>query len=759
MTIEATGDRSWLQPEPRSNRLSIGRTPMAPLAALEQPADNNMGTNMRAMMLLGTAAWLSLTVSEAARAQAAGGDEPPVNTGQTARTTGYDAAFFAQYAPRSALDIARRVPGFTLDLGDTDTRGFAGAAGNVVINGARPSSKSESLEATLQRIPASSVTRVEVGPGDLFGADYASKSQVLNIVMSAIGGIDGNVTGSVRRLYTGRLVPNGSASALIRRGASSINLSAGFNNQLNHEEGTDTRTDFETGELLEFRRKFNSYQDFNPYLSASWALERAQDNSMRLNARWSPGQFDLFQDNRVTVTGQPPRDDSLVQDYDNSVFELGGDVTRPLGGGAIKLVGLATRRKRNNFDAYTQRNGLLEDNPQVIGGFEQTQKAKFGETIGRLTWTRQDVGGFSVEVGAEGVLNTLDNSTALVLVGADGTKTPIPLPVDDVKVEEKRGEAFLNVGRNLSPTLRVDGGLRYEYSDLTVSGDAEAKRKLKFLKPSLTVDWKPGNGWHTQVSVKRTVAQLDFYDFVSVAELSTDRVNAGNENLVPQRAWEFRLTADRPILGEGVIKLDVGYDLISMFQDRILIEDEATGQFFDAPGNIGTGRHLFATLTVDAPLGQLWKGLRVKVDGTLRRTRVEDPISGEMRNFSDFFPDWQWNVDVRRDSGPWSYGFVVSDRDRFTFFRTDEFDINYNGGPYGTAFVEFRPGPRTSITLDVDNALNTSGNRNRILFDPNRALPTDVVNEFRERNRHLNFGLTVKQTFGGGAPKPPAPGN
>ena len=51
----------------------------------------------------------------------------------------------------------------------------------------------------------------------------------------------------------------------------------------------------------------------------------------------------------MTVTGQPPRDDSLIQDYDNDVFELGGDITRPLAGGAIKLVGLATRRKRRQF--------------------------------------------------------------------------------------------------------------------------------------------------------------------------------------------------------------------------------------------------------------------------------------------------------------------------------------------------------------------------------------------------------------------------
>ncbi|GAA4718928.1 TonB-dependent receptor [Sphingomonas lutea] len=708
---------------------------------------------MRSILLLSSAACLALNASEAVRAQTPAGDEPPVNSGQTARSTSYDAAFFAQYAPRTALDIARRVPGFTLDLGNTDTRGFAGAAGNVVINGARPSSKSESLETTLQRIPASSVTRVEVGPGDLYGADYASKSQVLNIVMSAVGGIDGNVTASLRRLYTGRVDPNASASMLIRRGASSINLSAGFNNVVNAEEGSDTLRGFEDGELREFRRKFNIYKDFNPYIGASWALERAQDNAIRVNARYSPGQFDLEQRNRVTATGEPPHDDSLIQDYDNSVFELGGDITRPLGGGAIKLVGLATRRKRNNFDAYIARDGLLEDDPAVVGGSEQTQKAKFGETIGRLTWTRQDVAGFSVELGGEAVLNTLDNSTALTLIEEDGTKTPVDLAGDNVQVKEKRGEIFLNAGRNLRPALRVDGGLRFEYSDLKVSGDAEAKRKLKFFKPSLTIDWKPGNGWHTQFSVKRTVAQLNFYDFVSVAELSTDRVNAGNENLVPQRAWEWRLTADRPILGDGVIKLDLGYDHISLLQDRVLVPGEKPGQFFDAPGNIGTGKLMFATLSVDAPLGQLWKGLRLKADGTLRRTRVEDPISGEMRNFSDFFPDWQWNVEMRRDSGPWSYGFTVSDRDRFTFFRTEEFDINYNGGPYGTAFVEYRPGPRTSVTLDVDNALNTPGNRHRIRFNPNRAAPLDIIDELRERNRHLNVGLTIKQTFGGGAAK------
>ena len=677
---------------------------------------------------------------------------------QASRTTVYPASFFAQYAPRSALDIARRVPGFNLDLGNTDIRGFGAAAGNIVINGARPSSKAESLETTLSRIPATRVTQVEVGPGDLYGADYSSRSQVLNIVLSAEGGLDGNVTGSLRRTYAGRLVPNGSVSALIRRGQSTFNLAAGFNNFISDEEGTDTITNEETGGLLEFRRKHNKYADFNPYISGSWSLEQAQDKAIRLNARWSPGQFDLRQGNRVTVTGEPPRDDSLIQDYDNNVFELGGDITRPLAGGAIKLVGLATRRRVDNADSYIERNGLRDDGAVQVGGFDQTQKADRDETIGRLTWSRQNLGGFTFEAGAEAVLNTLDNTTELFVVETDGSRTRIDLPIDSAKVKEKRGEAFVNVGRNITSNFRVDGGLRYEYSHLTVTGDAFADRKLRFWKPSITLDWKPGGGWHAQFSVKRTVAQLNFFDFVTVADLSGDRVNAGNAELQPQRAWEFRLTTERPILGDGLAKLELGYDHISLLQDRVLICSEVEGEedeiCFDAPGNIGTGKHAFARLTLDAPLGRLWKGLRVEFNGTVRRTRVEDPISGEERNFSDFYPEWEWDLEVRRDSGNFSYGFNVFDRARFTFFRTDEFDTNFNGAPLWNAFIEYRPDARTSVTLDVER---TFGKRDRLIFIPNRAEPDPfVINEFRERDRHFNFGLTVKRSFGGGAAGQPA---
>ena len=714
---------------------------------------------MRLALWLSTAALSALcaSVPAVAQQQPAGASGPTQVDGKTI----YDAGYFAQFAPRTAYDIVQHVPGFKLDLGSTqsatgsvDVRGFAGTAGNVVFNGARPSTKSETLDTTLQRIPAQRVVRVEVSSGDLYGSDYAGKSQVLNVILSDAAGIDGNVTADATRRYTGYIQRNLSGNAVYKRGPSTINLSAGTGRNKQFEEGTDTLVDVGTGELLEFRRKHNVYLNRNLFVAGAYALEHGANDAYRINFRWQPNKFDLHQRNLVTPSVGPQHDDNLIQNYGDPSFELGGDVTQPLAGGAIKFVGLATRKKRNDLDRYTQRAGLIEDDAPVNGGFEQRIKAQRNETIGRLSWTRSNLLGFSFEAGAEGAYNTLDDHVSFSAVDAKGDKIPIPLPIANATVKEKRGEVYVSAGKVLSPNLRVDGGINYEFSHLTVGGDATEDRKLKFFKPNLTLDWKPGGGWHTQLSVRRTVAQLDFYDFISSADLSAQRVNGGNSQLQPQRTWELRATIDHPLLGDGLFKLDLGHDQVSLLQDRILICDpehpDNPALCFDAPGNIGTGKRDFAQLTLDLPLSRLWSGLRVKGGGTLQRTRVEDPINHEMRKWSGYYPTWQWNVDVRRDSGKWSYGFSVNDNQKFTFYRTDEFDSNFNGGPYGTAFIEYRPWADTAITLNLDNAFETSGNRHRLRFFPNRADPDPfIIDEFRERNQHQSIGITLKRSFGG----------
>ena len=73
-----------------------------------------------------------------------------------AAVTVYPPAFFAAAQPNTAFDMVLLLPGFSLDRGDA-VRGFGGAAGNVLIDGARPASKTDSLDEVLKRIPAKSV--------------------------------------------------------------------------------------------------------------------------------------------------------------------------------------------------------------------------------------------------------------------------------------------------------------------------------------------------------------------------------------------------------------------------------------------------------------------------------------------------------------------------------------------------------------------------------------------------------------------------
>ena len=62
-----------------------------------------------------------------------------------------------------------------------------------MINGARPSSKAESLDHGPGADPgeAGGPGRSSA-PGDLYGSEYSGKSQVLNVILSADGGFDGN---------------------------------------------------------------------------------------------------------------------------------------------------------------------------------------------------------------------------------------------------------------------------------------------------------------------------------------------------------------------------------------------------------------------------------------------------------------------------------------------------------------------------------------------------------------------------------------
>src|SRR6201999_2273529 len=103
----------------------------------------------------------------------------------TAERVVYEAAFYAPFAPRTALDMVKQTPGFVLanyEEPSAQRRGFAGAVGNVLIDGERLSAKTQTLSDVLQRVPASEVVRVEILRGNEVAGDASGATVLANVV-------------------------------------------------------------------------------------------------------------------------------------------------------------------------------------------------------------------------------------------------------------------------------------------------------------------------------------------------------------------------------------------------------------------------------------------------------------------------------------------------------------------------------------------------------------------------------------------------
>jgi hypothetical protein len=241
----------------------------------------------------------------------------------------------------------------------------------------------------------------------------------------------------------------------------------------------------------------------------------------------------------------------------------------------------------------------------------------------------------------------------------------------------------------------------------------------------------------------RTVAQLNFEDFISSAELTSERVNGGNADLLPQRAWEARGSIERTILGDGKLRLEAGYQRISLLQDRV-----PTPEGFDAPGNLGTGTLRFIKGIADVPLGPLGiRGGRLTFNGTLQDSSVTDPYTLRSRPFSGY-GNWDLNAEFRQDLGQFAWGLSYYASPGGTFYRLDEED-HFNGvEPYLVAFAEWRPTRRTTLTVELDNLADVQATRTRTFYTPDRRSTVPTAVEFRERNKHVTATLTLRHNFG-----------
>jgi hypothetical protein len=652
------------------------------------------------------------------------GPTPPTPpTTPTEASTGrvaYDAAYFAQYSPRTALDMVRQTPGFSLDGGD-DRRGFSGAVGNLLIDGVRPSTKSQSLEGILSRIPADQVVRVELLRGADVAGDASGQALLLNIVRTPTAG-SGVWEVGFERTSRDVFAPRGEISYSGRNGNVEWGIGGSLFSQFRDLPGW--RQFYDGAGAYTGRAETPSPRDFREAtLTGNVAFPLAGGRlSANAQINWFRFHVDngfLFFDAADAPTG------SLFNVFEEREpgYEIGVNYDRDFGPWSLGLIGLVNREAYESSEIGREEDGL----GAVTSTYVQDVEQDTGETILRATLARPLGARHRIEFGGEGAFNTLDQRLQFV-EDTGGGPVIIPIGNANVLIEEERAEFFgVHTWR---PTERwtLETRLAWETSTLTFSGDDNQVVELSFWKPSIQLSRTIGENNQLRFRVYRDVGQLDFGDFVSAAGVADDIINGGNTDLVPQTEWRAELGADLRFSGGAALGLTLTRSFVSDVADVVYLP--LLG--FDAPGNLGDGDITRLDVNFSTPVSFI-PGGRLTIEGMLRDTEVTDPLTEQTRIFS-FHPESRLNIEFRQDisSRKLAWGVSYFREGEFQAYRFNEIDTSEEG-PWIDAFIETTALPNDMrLRLTAANVANGTINRERRFFAPDRTGGVSRI-DLRER--------------------------
>jgi outer membrane receptor protein involved in Fe transport len=678
--------------------------------------------------MLHAAAFASVLAMAQPQADAAA---PPLVAVQPAEgVIAYDAAFFAAGAPANAMEMIQRVPGFAFDGGDS-VRGFEGAAGNVLIDGKRPITKTDDLEEVLRRVPASAVERIELIRGGAPGIDMQGKAVLANVVRKPGGGFRGLAALANNHVYDGRdalgvrLEASGGDGVrsweLGVRGGAGIDDGAG--------EGPRVRIDASGAPLILSAIDSEGNGDF---WTATGAYETpALGGVLRVNGRLYQ---DLYDYDEVSLVSFPDvRTERSHDGTDERELELGLRYSRPLGSKtSLEVIGL--------HQAGELIIGASFAKPGYDEVFDLDRNTT--ESILRSVVSYRRSPTLSFELGAEGALNKLESHTAYSQLGA-----PVAVPAANVEVEEQRGEVFAKAVWRPTPKWTVEGGLRGEGSAVSSEGDVRLEKTLYFAKPRLALTWAPREGTQLRGRIERTVGQLDFDDFVAESSLNTGVVTAGNPDLEPEKAWVAEAAIEQRFWGQGAIVATLRHSELTDVVDRAPVFGGP--KIYDAPANIGEGTKDELILNLTLPFDRLGlKGAQLQAEGTWRRSEVTDPTTGEGREISDLEPV-EWEAHFTHDLPQWraTWGIDAYGAYRETSYRFDEVST-FKLKTFVRPFVEWKPKDDLSIRVELPNVTERGLRRTRTVYAGPRGSSAIAYVDDRDIQFGRMFYIRVRKTFG-----------
>ena len=636
----------------------------------------------------------------------------------------FEPAYFAASAPANAYEMVQRLPGFALVDADPDVRGYAGALGNMLVDGVRPASKRDELSVLLRRIPADAVLYIDLVRSGEHGIDMAGHALLANVVRRPDPAPEMAVEVGLALATDGWAAPRADFEYGRHRGERALELALSASAEPDEDGGEGERvTTAPDGRVLERARSDDRSIARHRQASLHWRQPWAGG---RLNLHASGLQEVLDFDGRLHVT-EPETSDELVDEREDlRQLELGARHSRLLAGHST-LTAMAS-----------QTLGWLESRERSLesdGEERFSEDTRQGESLAGLGLAWEPVRRLSLNASVELAYNFIDSDAALVEDGA-----PVDLPGSNVRVEEQRVEAALLATWLPSADWQFEGGLRIESSRLEQTGDSPMTRRFTYPKPQFGITHDLGERQELRWSVSREVGQLDFGDFVASASLDSGDVTAGNARLEPDKTWRSELSWKSGFGDDGAVVLTWTHDRIDDVVDRVpVLADD--GELYDAPGNIGDGERDGLALELGSSLGAFgWPSLRFSAEVLWQHSRVRDPTTGRHRGISEDKPlEGELSLVQTLPAHRLSWGLSLDLAERETSYRYDEI-VRETEGRSWELFVERRFGTQWRLRAELSDLDGRSIREQRARYD---GLRDDGPAEENETRRHDTPGLLM----------------
>lgn len=645
----------------------------------------------------------------------------------------YEPEFFAQYAPRSALDMISQIPGFQLQGAD-NRRGLGQGGANVLINGERLTGKTD-VGAQLSRIVSENVVRIEIKDGASLDIPGLS-GQVANIITKSTGRTG---TWSWAPEFRKRQNFNlGHAHLTVSGEAGSLTYSAEIRNeaQRNGGWGPETLTDAD-GTVFEIRDELSRTNFDGPGGSLDLGWKPRADHVGNLNLEYNKQNFarTVRSSRRALTSRGEDLETVFTGGEDEWNAKIGADYEFPIGAGKLKAIGYyyfersPTRSVFSIFDLTgEQLNGSIFD-----------RFADEAETIARTEYSWSPEQGRDWTFGIEGAYNFLDIESNLQSF-EDGTYVTVDLDGATSRVEERRAETTVTHSREMSSKWNLQLSAGVEYSKLEQTGGLIRD----FVRPKgfILATYKPEENTSIRFKVERDVGQLSFFDFIAAVDIVDNIDRSSNFNLVPEQSWNLSLEYDRDF-GQGfTINVNPYFNIISDLVDRIPVGEDG-----DAIGNLDSAIQYgvdFNTSIKGKRWG--WDGTQFDLDLQWRDSRVDDPVTGVSRQLSRDRKTF-WHARMRHDikDTQWAYGAGVREYADYKGFRSFTTDNPTLERPITYAFIEHKDILGMKVKTELTNLLNSREEFTREVFTDRRDLGVLDFTEFQS----YAFGPILNIEFSG----------